>query len=195
MLVTELATGESFIDAICGAPSSTGRVQIEGQLVHLTALDVESALDGVLNEKLMKARAVVLLVHHMDALSLNRIRLAHLKLTTATRVSPHLLLYRRKGQNDFKISCLACEQKLLVRYADVDRVGKCPHCAKPMRLPLPDVHLRTQLNLSKGATILPVSEEHPDQCRKAVGQMILRPARQESAFSSTMRIEILPEQT
>jgi hypothetical protein len=193
VLATELDVGELFLDCICGKNKAQGITEIDGQRVHAEALDVESALEGVANEKLAKAKAVILLVHHLDLLSLNRIRLAHLKLGTSNRIKPHIVLFRRKGETEFKISCPPCEQKLLIRHSDVDRVGKCPHCQRPMRLPQPDVHLRTQLNLPKTATIHPVAEDQPEACRKIVSQLVHGPRQREDAFSTTMRIEILPE--
>jgi len=46
-----------------------------------------------------------------------------------------VMVYRNEHESDFKMSCLACGQKLWVRDADTGKKGQCPQCQKSFAIP------------------------------------------------------------
>ncbi len=58
-----------------------------------------------------------------------------------------ILVYRNENEQDFKMSCPYCGQKLWVRDADIDKRGRCPHCKKGFTLPEQEKHVHSTLHL------------------------------------------------
>jgi hypothetical protein len=65
-----------------------------------------------------------------------------------------LLVYRNENEQDYKMSCPYCGQKLWVRDADRDKRGRCPHCAKGFTLPGQEEHVAAALRLKKQIPVL-----------------------------------------
>lgn len=195
VLSPEPDIAESFIGTLCGQEASSGSVDIDGQAISLECFDIDLAYKSLAQLDINGANSVLILVHHLDSGTLGRITAAYARLAVESHVHSSFVIYRKKNEADFKISCPTCDQKLLVRDQDVNRMAKCPHCKNPLRLPLPDVLLRTHLNLPKSAAIMPANASRPDSCRHIFSSLAdTANRRDEVVKSSTMRIVIPPEE-
>lgn len=91
---------------------------------------------------------IVGLVRFVDLLSLQKMD-ELIKSVPEYKTKPiAMLVYRNDNEQDFKMSCPYCGQKLWVRDADMDKRGRCPHCKKGFTLPAQDRHVREALGLS-----------------------------------------------
>ena len=189
LLSPESALTDSFVAAVGGA-----NAEINGISLQLDAYDVDMAYRDAHALNLPGAHAVFLLVRHLDAETVARIRAAHARLEVESRVRPTFVIYRLENEHEFKISCPSCNQKLMVRDQDVNRMATCPHCKSALRLPLPDMHLRTHLNLSKSHNVLPASASRPESCRHIFSSVLQNAIRREEEVrkASTMRIVLPP---
>jgi hypothetical protein len=189
----EPAISASFIGLLCGSPATSGRASIEEEVVQLDAAGEEALDSREPSEAGERVHGYILLVHHLDELTLEAAKRLHDKLTSLRDSQLTLALYRFRGEADFKINCPSCGQKLLVADAHVNRIGQCPHCKDSIRLPLPDMHLRMRLNLPKATFVHLVSEANPGTARNALKQIVQRAAKREQMLkSTTMRIQIAP---
>jgi len=87
------------------------------------------------------------LVRFVDVLSLQKMDQL-LKSVPGYAAKPvAMLVYRNDNEQDFKMSCPYCGQKLWVRDADLDKRGRCPHCKKGFTLPGQEAHVKSALHL------------------------------------------------
>lgn len=75
--------------------------------------------------------------------------------TLADRIEApvYFLIYRNVNEQDFKMSCPFCGQKLWVRDADLDKRGRCPSCKKGFTLPRQEDQVIQLLNLRQDAPV------------------------------------------
>lgn len=189
LLSPEPSLAESFIATVGGREA-----ELSGVNLLLDSYDVDTAFKNIKDLNLSGAHAVLMIVRHLDADTIARIRAAHARLEVESRIRPTFVIYRMPNESDFKISCPTCNQRLLVRDQDVNRMATCPHCKNALRLPLPDMHLRTHLNLSKSHTVVPASAAKPESCRHVFSSLVQHSIRREEELkkASTMRIVLPP---
>jgi len=72
-----------------------------------------------------------------------------------------ILVYRNENEQDFKMSCPYCGQKLWVRDADKDKRGRCPHCRKGFTLPEQEKHVSSVLRLKDRVPVFRVIRNDP----------------------------------
>ena len=106
-------------------------------------LPTESGEPGGLD----KADVLVGLVRFVDLLTLQQMEELLRPASTRGPLAVAILIYRNEGEEDFKMSCPYCGQKLWVRDVDVDKRGRCPHCRKGFTLPKQEEHVRAILKL------------------------------------------------
>jgi hypothetical protein len=173
ILCTHLELGEAFLQSVCtGAMGATGDTIVENRLVHLDVLAGDPRINPAWDKAVNKADAVVLLVRFLDVMSLDNIRAIYCRLPSEHTMPMAVILFREDGETDFKMSCPACGQKLLVCDLDVGKNGRCPNCNKAFKLPSQAGHLKSQLMLPDAMLAITVVRGKPASCRGALAGLM-----------------------
>jgi DNA-directed RNA polymerase subunit RPC12/RpoP len=199
----DLETSRAFIETLSGKSADSVETVVEDATLFLEAFAGENAHVGAIKESLKKADAAILLVRFTDSLSINQLREIYQALPTETFLPRAFMIFRQKGEVEFKMSCLHCGQKLWVRDADTDRAGRCPHCKKMFRLPSQQANVRSLLSLPPDVAVSYVSQGNPPACAHAVAELVGKIGDREAKtlalettrFANTQRIELPPGET
>jgi hypothetical protein len=101
-------------------------------------------------------------------------------LSERLQIPVHFLLYRKANEQDFKMSCSFCGQKLWVRDADLDKRGRCPSCKKGFNLPGQEDQVVRLLGLRQDALIDRLSHGDASSLAAAVGLFLKRREEREA---------------
>ena len=190
VVTAEKEIASLFIGDVCGAPGLEGEVTLGGRSIKLEAslVQPDTGFDG---PGAPLADAYIMIAHFLDAVSLDVLKFAYETINTRPRIRQAVILYRKNGESEYKISCSACGQKLLIRDTHVGQIGRCPHCKESSRLPLPDVLMSHAMGISQSANIRKISGKTPEHARELVSSLAQQVTGYDQALkSSTMRIEI-----
>jgi hypothetical protein len=192
----EPEASRTFLQMLCGKDADHGETVVEDATLYLEAIAGENAHAAAIKESLKKADAAILLVRFLDTLSINQLREIYQSLPNETFLPRSLLIFRQKGEVEFKMSCSNCGQKLWVRDADAGRAGRCPHCKKTFVLPSQAANVRNLLELPSAVSVAYVSQGNMQSCTHAVTELIGKIWDRETALKSqTIRVQIPPEET
>ena len=156
-------------------------MRVGGQVVHLfigeTLPDVTvSELDGCF-----------CLVRFVDKLGMQALTRQLKELSDRVSIPIHFLLYRKANEQDFKMSCPFCGQKLWVRDADLDKRGRCPSCKKGFTLPRQEDQVIELLGLRQDAPVYRVVHGDASSVTAAV-RLFLKRKTDRDALMSTKEI-------
>ncbi len=118
-----------------------GSVSISGTPLQFIPLREGDRVDAGM------ADLVIGLVRHVDLVSLQKLETQFKSIPSGLMLPSGFFLYRKTGEQDFKMSCPYCGQKLWVRDTDKDKRGRCPNCKKGFTLPQQEAHLAQSLSL------------------------------------------------
>lgn len=96
----------------------------------------------------------------------------------------HFLIYRKMSEQDFKMSCPFCGQKLWVRDADLDKRGRCPNCKKGFTLPKQEDQVINLLGLKQTAPIHRVMHEDASSVMAAIRVFVKRKEERDALMAS-----------
>ncbi len=189
LIAVDAAGGERMIATVCGEGRTT--FLVDDIAADLRLLMYAPAAEMELARQLSECDAAALLVSHVDAISLERIRSAYRLIPSEYALPASILILREPGRMEFKMSCPTCGQKLWVRDEDAGRNGRCPHCKKTFVLPAQTAYLRGVLMTPEVVPIITVTEGHVGKCQGAVAELAARARRQSQALkSATMRVQL-----
>lgn len=164
--------------------------------VSFTCKAGETVFKGVCGESLPKAGAgqkgngpegVFCLIRYVDALEMQKLFLSLKGLAEQVRCPIYFLIYRKPNEQDYKMSCLFCGQKLWVRDADLDKRGRCPSCKKGFTLPKQEDQVIHLLGLKQDAPVYRVTHEDSSSAA-AVLRVFLKRREERDALLSTQQV-------
>ena len=112
--------------------------------------------------------AAVLLVHHMDLLSVESLRRIYRALEKKPELKTVVALFKGKEEKQYKISCFECGQKIWVPEDKSKTKGKCPKCGAAFEILTREEHARLVLGLVEGVDVKIVPEGDTDACKSAL---------------------------
>jgi len=190
VITVDRVQGQVFVDTVCGGAQMVD-VRLDGVTVRLTLLVLEPGHEGELREVLARCDAAALLVHHVDAVSIESLKAAYRLMPSEHRLPSAILILREPGKVEFKMSCPTCGQKLWVRDEDKGRPGRCPHCKKSFVLPAQSAHLQSVLMLPEAVPLMTVVQGNAGSCRGPVAALAERARhRAQVLMSATMRVQV-----
>ncbi|HMO51852.1 MAG TPA: hypothetical protein PKE26_00100 [Kiritimatiellia bacterium] len=186
--------GEAFFESLGLDPNQVGELPLGDRKVNLELFRmIENSPDGV-EAILSKADATLMLIRFLDQLSMNRIKEVFRLVQAETFLPKSMVVMREPKETEFKISCTYCGQKLWVRDRDAGRRGNCPQCRKTFFIPTQKAFITSFLMLTEAVPVLTATRDDVS-CRNAVASLVDRIVSiEESMKSSTMRIELPPEE-
>jgi transposase-like protein len=124
------------------------------------------------------------LIRFVDQMEMQNIR-NHLKNLLQKGSFPiHFLIYRNANEQDFKMSCPFCGQKLWVRDADLDKRGRCPNCKKGFTLPKQEDQVIQLLGLKQDAPVYRVTHEDGSSLMAALRHFLKRKSERDTLLSA-----------
>ncbi len=166
---------EMLMQAVCvGACGDMVELKLEGQPLVLRVFDADSRLSLDWTSMVAGCRAVALVARFVDVASLDEIKALYRRLPDPAQTPLSVFLLREEGEQDFKMSCPACGQKLWVRDVDVGKGGRCPSCKKGFGLPSQAAHVRAQLALPESVPCETVVRGRPNVCAEALADLVSR---------------------
>lgn len=168
--------GQRFIQSIVSQPEplAEAEVEYEQMMIRLSTFDADPEKTPQWDEAIQRAHALVLLVRHMDAQSIQALSTRYVRIDKNRTVPLGVFIVRAEGEKEFKISCADCRQKLWVEEAAIGKRGRCPTCKKMFLIPTQTEYLREKLALPDAVPVLKVIEGNADLCRGALSNLLAR---------------------
>ncbi len=194
LLTLDTVAGKALVNTVCGMGGGP-ETELDGIPVHLDLHHYEAEREAELVAAVNAADAVALMVHHVDAPSLERLKQAFRILPSVHKVPVALLMVREASKMEFKMVCPNCSQKLWVRDEDQGRIGRCPHCKNTFVLPAQGAFIKRQLTLPASFPVTMVIIGNPGACRGPLTNLAAQAKlRAQVMKSSTMPLSINPVQ-
>lgn len=203
LLAIHQEMGEGFLSDVCDQSSSgSGSLALNGLDLKLNVLAGDPRLNPSWDETVRTADAMILLNRFLDVISLDKIKAIYRRLPSDKMIPLSVVLVREEGENDFKMSCPACGQKLWVRDSDIGKRGRCPTCKKPFKLPSQAEMVRSQLMLPDTVYISTVARNDKESCLTALsdlsgslaGSVSSSSVQEENLKKTTVRVQINSEE-
>lgn len=189
LIAIDPAGGERFLSVVCGPGAQDYRT--ESGIIRLNLLAYRPEEEPALVSAIALSQAAILLVSHIDAVSLDQLRNAYRLLPSEHTAPAAILILREAGKAEFKMSCPDCSQKLWVRDVDVGRNGRCPHCKKTFVLPAQLAQLKSTLSPAESIPLVAVNEDQAGTCRDAIVALANRAREHAQALkNATRRVQI-----
>jgi hypothetical protein len=187
-------TGEAFIGALDGEDAGPVEVPLGTKTAVVELFRFSETAEGA-DAVIAKADAALLLVRFLDQATMTRIKEVF-RLAAAEAFLPKTVaMFRNEKESEFKISCTYCGQKLWVRDRDAGRRGNCPQCRKTFFVPTQKSYVTSFLMLTEEVPLVTVNAGDAS-ARHAIAALAERVvSMEEGSKSSTMRIELPPEET
>ncbi len=193
--------GAQFLSAVTATCGAGGRRLVAGgETLDLEVLAGDPRLNPAWPDLLKKGDGYLLLLRHLDHISMDKVQAIYSHLLRDAYGPLAVFVVREPGELEFKVSCLACGQKLLVRDSDVNKTGRCPYCKEAFRLMAQTEYVRSQLRLPDAVPVARVCPTDPAPIQAALlelAQRIRRPAvsalemrDDQAAKRATTRIQI-----
>lgn len=188
--------GNHLVSTLCpGNDNASGVAVIDGQEFELHVLADDPRSLSTWSDEVDKADALVLQIRFMDALSVDRLQTICSHLPRNQTVPFGVFLMREEGEDDFKISCSTCGQKLWVRDTDEGKKGRCPNCRRAFKLKSQTEHARSELGLSRDAALVTVIRGDASSCSTAIQSMARKSAEKTPDESADSDPDVLLKPT
>ncbi|HMO03861.1 MAG TPA: hypothetical protein PKC67_02760 [Kiritimatiellia bacterium] len=186
--------GEALIDSLGGEGTGPVEVPLGARTAVVELFRFSETAEGA-DAVISKADAALLLIRFLDQVTMTRIKeVFHLAAAEAF-LPKTVALFRNEKESEFKISCSYCGQKLWVRDRDAGRRGNCPQCRKTFFVPTQKSYVTSYLMLTEEVPVVTVNAGDAS-ARNAIAALAERVvSMEEGSKSSTMRIELPPEET
>ena len=189
--------GESFARDVTGG---TSQIKLGKHNVSIDILAGDPRLNAAWDDTLKNADGIALLIRFMDVISLDKIKAIYRRIPDEDSTPLVTVIVRENGEQDFKMSCPFCGQKLWVRDSDAGKRGRCPNCKKAFTLPDQVSHVRSQLALPDSIPVVRANSGQPNSSKEALegllnaigGGLIESPEGidEEILKQSTMRVNV-----
>ena len=146
---------------------------------------------------------IAFLLRYVDTQSLERVRAAYQELSRDKRVPAAFMLFREREENDFKMSCPHCGQKLWIRDSDVDKRGRCPNCKRAFNIPAQPQLLRDHLEVPDSVEVTHIRAGDHESGPQVLSKLIhakadlaalMDPLREQTAAGNATVIIEIPEE-
>jgi len=176
-----------FIKESCSmpVPAGSGFRQIDDTEIQLTCrshTDMEAALKD--------ADCAVVLVHHLDLISVESLRKIHEHLASKADIPCFWALLRLKDENQFKISCIECGQKMWIPDDRKGAKARCPKCKKSFSVFSREEYLQLVLGIDDPSRTIAVDESKPETFERIINQLVNKQPTTESSKGSKTKIRI-----
>ncbi|MDZ4199533.1 MAG: hypothetical protein U1E27_09640 [Kiritimatiellia bacterium] len=170
--------GSAFIRTILDRTDGglEGQILFGSQPVQLECLPTNPETHAGWKARVNQADVLVLLIRHMDPVSLRAARVRFGRLGDNRRAPIGVFLLRDPNEKEYKIGCSACGQKLWMSEEDKGKRGRCPNCRAAFEIPTPSDYLRERLLLPDALPILNVTIGNPALGRGALVNLLSRTA-------------------
>lgn len=192
--------GEAFVKDATGG---SGASKLGGVDFSMDILSGDPRLNAAWDDSIKNASGIALLIRFMDVISMDKIKAIYRRIPEEESKPLTTVIVRENGEQDFKMSCPVCGQKLWVRDSDAGKRGRCPNCKKGFTLPDQVSHVRSQLALPDSIPVVRVNSGQPDTVKGAIGGLLEaiggglieapEGVDQEVLKQSTMRVSVNPE--
>lgn len=188
-------TGELYFQSLGLSPDAPGEIPLGNKTAQVELFRiVENSSVGV-EAVLAKADAAIVLIRYLDQATMTRIKEVFRLLHAESFLPKSIVVFREDKESEFKISCTYCGQKLWVRDRDAGRRGNCPQCRKTFFVPTQKSFITSFLMLTEAVPVVTVINGEAS-CKNAITSLVERVvSMSEGSKSSTMRIELPPEET
>lgn len=164
-------------------------------VVRLECLATNPETHSGWKTKVNQADVLVLLIRHMDSASIHSIRIRYARLGGDRRVPLGIFILREEQEQEFKIGCNACGQKLWMNENDIGKKGRCPNCRTPFLIPTPSEYLRERLILPDAVPVLNVSLGNVMLCRGALTNLLARTTLEIDPLQGRAKNDLLKQST
>lgn len=124
----------AFVEILCGQGARSGKVNLKDMAdIVVEALPLEPL--HALIERVKSADFSVLLLRFVDEQTLDTARAIMRSLPPLQQASVHMAIARQSAENEFKMSCPKCGQKLMIKDSLAFRRTQCPRCKHPFTIP------------------------------------------------------------
>lgn len=159
--------------------------------VCLEPVSLQSLAEESTMARLRDADICIMLVRHLDAGSLDRLRDMVRRLPSIAMQNLQVTICRKPGENEYKISCSKCHQNLVVSDALTFLRVRCPQCHDVFTVPAQTDVLRNGLVLNASRHVRKITIGDSHSCFEALANMIGQVIqRNELVKHATMRIEL-----
>lgn len=117
-------------------------------------------------------KAIAFVIRFVDALSLENIRKAYREVSKEAVVPAAFILVREAEEQDFKMSCPHCGQKLWIRDSDIQKRGRCPNCKKAFGIPGQERLLREHLEVPGSVDVITVTKDDLESAPKVIQRLL-----------------------
>lgn len=184
VLSVDSEEGKTFVQLSCGLPASaeSGFATIKNRDLELQL--ATGGVSGNINipDDVDKA---VLLVHHMDLLSVQQLRSMYHAVEKNPEMRTLIALYKKSDEHEFKISCIECGQKMWIPEGREGSKAKCPKCRKHFEIRTRENHMRMVLGVLEGVPAEVVEANDPQTFKMALAKLLgVKPSRSSSAVSA-----------
>ncbi len=185
--------GETLFESLGLNPAAVGEIPHGDKVAQVELFSFAGETHDELGPIIDRADACLLLVRHLDQLSMNRVKDVFTHVGAESFLPKSIAIYREPKETEFKISCTYCGQKLWVRDRDAGRRGNCPRCRKTFFIPTQKAYLTSFLMLTEAVPVLNVTTGDASFPQAVTGLVDRIASMDEGVKSSTIRIELPPE--
>ena len=171
LLAADELCPDSIVGDLCADPSIPSFL-LDGTRINLHTQCGEPSPVSDWEAALSDADAFAITVRYVDVITMDRLRDIYRVIALNASKPFGIMVYRGEGEDDYKMSCPFCGQKLWVRDSDINKRGRCPNCKKAFPLPSQSDHVRDQLHIEEGTPLASI-KGGDDSSLKAAFRTIL----------------------
>lgn len=181
----------AFVATLCGDNARNGKVDLGGVADVMLEIPPEEPVEATV-ENLKQADFIVLLLRFVDEETLDIARAVLRLLPPSVQSQIHFAIARQADENEFKMSCPKCEQKLLIKDSLAFRRTQCPRCKHPFTIPGQTDLIRQEFLIPPTHKISKAQLGDAASCRAVVANAYRQAGgRKNQEMSATMRIDEL----
>lgn len=182
---------EQFLATLCGAGARYGKIRLNGIADVMLEIPATMPIEGVA-ERIKGADFAILILRFVDEETLSVARALLRSLPPSAQSTVHVVLVRLPGEQEFKMSCPKCGQKLLIKDALAFRRTQCPRCKYPFTIPGQADLIRQEFLIAPTHKISKAQLGDIESCAAAVANAYRQAsARRPEEKSQTMRLDEL----
>lgn len=166
-------------------PANSGFKQIDDTEIQFNCRD-HTDMDAALKD----ADRAVVLVHHIDLISVEGLRPVNEHLKSKSDIPYLWVLLKLEDESEFKISCIECGQKILIPDGRKDANARCPKCKKAFTIPGREEHLRLVMGFEDYSNIFAVEEASPETFERVIDRLVKEDAAAKPSEDKQTKIRI-----
>lgn len=182
---------QEFIASLCGEQARNGKVNLSGMADIMLEIPPDDSTDSLVSN-LRQADFIVLLLRFVDEETMDVARAVLRALPPTIQSQIHVAIAREPNENEFKMSCPKCQQKLLIKDSLAFRRTQCPRCKHPFTIPGQTDLIRQEFLIPATHKISKAQLGDPDSCMAVLANAYRQAGgRKNTEMSATMRLDEL----